>query len=165
MHPRRDDPKSRLSLRACVPEDDAFLLSVFASTRERELEQLPDAHFRRLFLQQQFAAQRSHYALHYPDADLAVVLERGTPVGRLYVARRSDEVRILDLTLLPERRNAGIGSRLLGDLMAEAERASVPVRIYVETFNPSLRLFERLGFVAVEENGYHLLLEWRPAQP
>jgi len=91
------------------------------------------------------------------------VLDGGAPVGRLYVARTSGEVRILDLALLPERRNMGIGTRLLRDLIAESNRDGVPVRIWVETFNPSLRLFERLGFAVTEEKSFHYLLERRPS--
>jgi hypothetical protein len=40
--------------------------------------------------------------------------------------------------------------------------SSRPLRIYVESFNPSLRLFERLGFTAMEQEGIHLLMEWVP---
>jgi hypothetical protein len=34
--------------------------------------------------------------------------------------------------------------------------------VFVESFNPSLRLFERLGFVAADEQGAHLLMQWKP---
>jgi hypothetical protein len=36
------------------------------------------------------------------------------------------------------------------------------VGIYVESFNPSLSLFERLGFSEVEKEGLNLLLRWHP---
>jgi len=81
-------------------------------------------------------------------------------VGRLYVARLEQEIRIADITLIPTERNAGIGSFLLRGLLDEAERVGKVVRIYVEEFNPSLRLFERLNFKPVEQQGIHVLLEW-----
>ena len=84
---------------------------------------------------------------------------KGQRVGRLYLDRSGDKFHILDITLLPEHRNRGAGSFLLRQIMAEAKEAGKPVTIYVETFNPSLRLFQRLGFTAIQEQGFHLLLQ------
>jgi predicted GNAT family acetyltransferase len=66
----------------------------------------------------------------------------------------------MDITLLPEFRNNGSGTTLIKDLMNEAAASRRPLRIYVENFNPSLRLFNRLGFKNVDEQGMHLLMEW-----
>ncbi|HEY2233156.1 MAG TPA: GNAT family N-acetyltransferase [Candidatus Angelobacter sp.] len=74
--------------------------------------------------------------------------------------RSGEKFHILDITLLPEHRNRGAGSFLLGQLMAEAKEAGKPVTIYVETFNPSLRLFQRLGFTTIQQEGLHLLLQY-----
>ena len=42
------------------------------------------------------------------------------PVGRLYVARWSDEIRIVDIALLPAFCNRGLGTTLVRALQAEA---------------------------------------------
>lgn len=84
----------------------------------------------------------------------------GRPAGRLYVARWPAEIRIVDISLLPEHRGHGIGTALLGDLTAEAAAAGTPLTIHVERFNPALRLYQRLGFVAVGDAGVYLLLRW-----
>jgi predicted GNAT family acetyltransferase len=153
-----------VTLRSASSEDDPFLLAVFASARVSELESLPpNEELRRVFLRTQFAAQRSHYRTHYPRAEDCVILVAGRRAGRLYVSRSPDEIRVLDVVILPEHRNAGAGTKLLRGLMAEAAHAGVPVRLYVELFNPSRRLFDRLGFVAAAETGFHVLLEWRAA--
>lgn len=47
-------------------------------------------------------------------------------------------------------------------MLHEAGRHQLAVRIHVEEYNPSLRLFERLGFQRCALNGVHLLMEWRP---
>jgi ribosomal protein S18 acetylase RimI-like enzyme len=78
------------------------------------------------------------------------------------VARTADEVRILDIALLPEHRSSGVGSSIIKEILAETVKAEKPVRIYVESFNRSLRLFERLGFSSVQDIGTHLLMEWHP---
>jgi N-acetylglutamate synthase-like GNAT family acetyltransferase len=110
----------------------------------------------------QFQAQQHHYLTRFPDASYQVILRDDTPVGRIYVHKREDHIQILDVSILPEHRNAGIGTALISDVLVKAARLSVPVRIYVESFNRSLRLFERLGFSKVDESSIHFLLEWRP---
>jgi ribosomal protein S18 acetylase RimI-like enzyme len=111
----------------------------------------------------QFAAQHAHYQEHYAGAAFDVILCNGAPAGRLYVARWPAEIRIVDIALLPEFRNAGIGTRLLRDLLAEGAAAGKRVSIHVERFNPALRLYARLGFqVAADDGGVYLRLEWTP---
>ncbi len=91
------------------------------------------------------------------------MLVDGQPAGRLYVARWDDEIRIVDIALLPGHRNGGIGTALLRDLMQEAEAAGTPVTIHVERFNPALGLYLRLGFTAIQDKGVHLLMRWSGA--
>jgi ribosomal protein S18 acetylase RimI-like enzyme len=114
------------------------------------------------FLRMQFSAQDSYYREQMPDASYQVVLVDGEPVGRLYVDRREDELRIVDVALLPEHRGRGLGTTLLRELLAEADATGKRVTIHVERFNPALRLYDRLGFVQVMDEGVYLLLE-RPA--
>jgi ribosomal protein S18 acetylase RimI-like enzyme len=90
-----------------------------------------------------------------------MILAEGQSVGRLYVDRRETEIRILDVTLLPESRGRGIGTLVIQELMKEAAQANKSMSIYVESFNRSLGLFQRLGFVKTEENGALWLMEWR----
>ena len=75
------------------------------------------------------------------------------PVGRLSVARWRDEIRIVDIALLPPSRNAGIGTAILRDLLAEAAVAHKPVRLHVEKVNSALRLYVRLGFAPIADKG------------
>jgi ribosomal protein S18 acetylase RimI-like enzyme len=66
----------------------------------------------------------------------------------------------MDIALLPEYRNAGIGARLIRDLQNEAAQTGRSLRLHVETFNPALRLYERLGFHSVSASGIYLEMEW-----
>ena len=151
-----------VTLRLVRPDDEAFLFEVYASTRFDELAAVPwDESQREAFLRLQFAAQQQHYRTHFPGAKHQLILVGDQAAGRLYIARMTDEVRILDIALLPEQRNAGIGTFIIKVILREGSKAEKPVRIYVEAFNPSLRLFERLGFSRVQDIGTHLLMEWR----
>jgi len=157
-------PASRIALRPVGPDDQEFLFNVYASTRADEMALVPWTDEQRLaFVQWQFTAQQDHYAKHYPNGNFDIIIADDRQVGRLYVARLDEEIRIIDITLLPAARNAGIGSYLIKQLIDEADRIGRMTRIYVEEFNPSLNLFKRLGFTPSEQNGVHLLLQRNPS--
>ena len=155
----------RITLRPIGPSDMDFLLRVYHSTREEELAMVVDwtAEMKDAFVRQQFNAQHVWYQEHYEGASFDVVLIDGVPAGRLYVHRRPAEIRLVDITLLPEFRTGGLGTSILGDLLAEGETAGKPVTIHVEIYNPAMRLYERLGFRPIESRGPYLLMEWRPS--
>jgi ribosomal protein S18 acetylase RimI-like enzyme len=157
-----------LTLRPATADDEPFLGKVYAGTRAAELAAVSwTEEEKAAFLQMQFAAQAQYYREHYPDTSFDVILLDldAEAVGRLYVARWTDEIRIVDIALLPEFCNRAIGTTLLRQLQAEAQDAGKPLRIHVERFNPALRLYERLGFRQIEDKGVYLFLEWQPAAP
>lgn len=149
-----------ITLRAASEEDAAFLLEVYASTRADELALVPWTNEQKeAFLSFQFNAQDSSYRERFPEASYQIILQDNMPIGRLYVLREAEEIRILDITMLPPQRNSGVGTTLIRELLTEGEQTNRPVRIWVEHFNPSLRLFERLGFFKLEEDGFNCLME------
>lgn len=152
-----------ISLRPVQLDDVSFLLEVYASTRASEMALVPwSDEQRHAFVSSQFSAQQDFYSKKYPEADHSLILVQDRPVGHLYLARTDDQLRIVDFTVLPEYRNAGVGSYLLKELQDEASSTGKQLLIYVETFNPSLSLFERLDFKPIEEHGIHLLMQWSP---
>ena len=154
-----------VTLRPVVSEDEPFLFELYASTRAEEMATVPWTREQQdLFVRMQFEAQLAHYKKTQPDASHDIIMSDGRPVGRLYVARPPDRIEIMDITVLPQERNKGIGSSLIKGLMSEAE-SSRPLRIYTENFNPSVRLLERLGFKTAQEDGFLLLMEWVPNSP
>jgi GNAT superfamily N-acetyltransferase len=150
----------------CRPEreeDEPFLLQLYASTRDSEL-QLTDwtAEEKQTFVAAQFNAQRKHYRQVFPEARFDVIERLGVPVGRLYVDRHAEEIRLIDIALIPEARSCGLGTALLSALLDEAAATRQKVTIHVERFNPALRLYERLGFKPIEDKGVYVLMEARP---
>ena len=136
---------------------------LYGSTREEEMQRFPFDEFQKKeFLDQQFAAQYQHYQLHYPTCERNIIEKDGQPVGRLWIDEWRDQLRLVDIALTPEWRGSGIGSMLLGDVLARGAKAGKPVTIHVEGFNPALRLYERLGFVKVDTNGVYFLMKWTP---
>lgn len=142
--------------------DRGFLAEIYASTRAEELQATGWADEQKTqFCEMQFDAQDAHYRQHYPTAECLVIEADGVPAGRLYLDRWSNEIRVMDISLLPPHRGQGIGSFLLQQLLDEAQQSGKLVSIHVERFNPALKLYQRLGFRMVEDKGVYLLLEWR----
>lgn len=153
----------RPALRTIRAEDRDFLLRVYAGARLEELALTNwDETQKQAFLVQQFEAQHHHYQTHYPGARLDLIVLDDEPIGRLYVARWREEIRIMDIALLPEHRHRGIGGGLLRDLLEEAAATGRRLTIHVERYNPALRLYQRLGFEPVGETGVYLLLAVEP---
>src|ERR1044072_2458404 len=146
-----------VSLRPIAPADDAFLARVYASSRAEELAVTgwPEE-LKADFCRRQFDAQSAYYAENYPGASFQIIERKGWPVGRLYVDRWEKEIRIVDITLLPEFRGSGIGTKLLRDLQKEARADKKSLTIHVERFNRALGLYQRLGFEQVEDKGVYL---------
>lgn len=152
-----------VELRPVEPGEEEFLYRVYASTRTEELAVVAwDDAGKEAFLRMQFTAQDRYYHAQMPDASYQVVLVDGVAAGRLYVDRRAGEIHVIDIALLPEHRGHGLGTRLMREVLSEADAAGKRVTIYVERFNPALRLYERLGFSRIGDEGVYLLLERPP---
>ena len=153
-----------LTLRPITDDDLPFLRRLYGTIRAEEMAMVADWTDERkeAFVDQQFAAQHHWYQEHYTGARFEVVEVDGVPAGRLYVHRRPAEIRLVDISFLPEFRGRGLGGSLLRDLLTEGERARKPVTIHVEKYNPALRLYQRLGFQPIADRGVYWLLEWVP---
>ncbi len=152
-----------LFLRPANPEDESFFFKVYASTRAEEMAIVPwNDEQKQQFVRMQFKAQTESYQREFPAAKYDVIVRNGAPAGRLIVNRSELGILIIDIALLPEHRNFGIGSALIAELKEEARKASRPLQLSVENFNPALRLYEQLGFEKVSEVGFYYRMEWRP---
>ncbi len=144
----------RVTRRQVCPADDALLLRLYAASRESELSQVQwPAEQKHAFVAMQFEAQRRHYQLTYPNGSHQVICADDAPVGRIWSCELSDELRIMDITVLPDFRGRGIGSSVLREIVAESERLEKPLRIWIETWNPSQIIFQHFGFVPVGNDG------------
>lgn len=164
--PRKETPDNRapaITLRAVEPEDEPFLFRVYASTRADEMAVSGwDASQQEAFLRLQFRAQTLAYGAQFPDADHRIILDRDHLIGRILIARTESEIRLVDITLLPEQRGAGIGTTLIRNLQREAAMAGQAVRLRVMKTNRAARLYQRLGFTKTDESSIHFQMEWHP---
>lgn len=151
------------TLRPCAAHDEAFLQDLYASTRTDALAALGWGPAQeQAFVRMQFQAQRLSYLAQFPAAEYRIVQRNGADAGRLIVDRSEDVIRLIDISLLPAHRNAGIGTGLICDLLAEATRTSKAVMLHVDRSNRAQRLYERLGFVPMADDEIYTEMAWRP---
>jgi GNAT superfamily N-acetyltransferase len=155
----------RIELVPARPEDREILLRIYRSTREEELATTDwGEEQKRVFVEQQFSAQDAYYREYYVGARFDLMKAGGEVVGRLYVDRDQErfpgEIRLMEITLLPEHRGRGLGAEILHEMMEEARAAGRMLTIHVERFNRALSLYFRLGFRQLEDKGVYLLLGW-----
>lgn len=162
-----DKPLRKLLMRITKTDitrsDGPFLFSLYSETREKELGNLSwDDRQKDVFLQHQFHAQHQHYISRYEDGSFQIIKSGDVPIGRLYAAELAGEIRIIDITILSEFRGKKIGTTLIEEILQEADEKNKAVQIYLETNNRSVRLFTRLGFAPVTDEGIYQLWQ-RPA--
>ena len=155
-----------VNARPMTEADLTFAAALYASTRADELalSGWPEQE-RRVFLDQQHSAQHHHYRTYYPGAEWLILEREGEAIGRLYLDEWRDQFRIVDISLVPAKRGAGIGKALLRDVQEAARSAGKRVSIHVEKANPARRLYERLGFAITEDKGVYDLMEWEVIRP
>ncbi len=147
------------SLRPETDADVPFAMRLYASTREDELAQVDwSPEQKSLFLAQQFTAQRHHYKTQM-DCRFALIEQHGVPVGRLYLEPRQTQISIVDIALIPEVRGKGLGQAIIEALIATAATSGRGIGIFVERFNPALRLYRRVGFTEIGETEVYLEME------
>src|ERR1035438_7282330 len=154
---------SKIALRPEARQDEPFNFELYASTRKEEMDAWGwPAEMQNAFLQMQFKAYQGHRAT-FPKADFQIVQIDGLNIGRMIVDRNEAEFRLVDIALLPEYRNAGVGTALTRRLLVEASSAGKPVRLTVRKGNRAARLYHRLGFVRTSETEMDDEMECRPS--
>lgn len=152
-----------VGLRPATLPDEPFLRDLFASTRAEELAMMNlDEKQKEFFIDMQFRAQSSQYAMSYPDASISIVLSEDAPIGRLILDEGEHEFTLVDIALLPSHRRAGIGTHLINDLLRQAAAAQKSVKLSVWHSNPAKKLYERMGFATANDEGVYCEMRWQP---
>src|SRR5687768_10602950 len=156
---------AKVVLRPAGASDYEELLRIYASTREAELAQVTwwDDEQKLAFCRAQYGAQKEEYDARFPEAEYDVIEAEGRTAGRVWVARTEEEIRLLDIALLPEAQRRGLGAAIVGALIEEARASGKRLRHMVFMLNTDARRFyERLGFRVFEDIGGYLHMEWTP---
>lgn len=154
-----------IELRDIQENDLPILCEIYGSTRKEELDNGTNWNNeqKKLFIEHQFSAQHDYYQKNYLDGKFYVIEKDNYTIGRLYIDFffEKKSIRIIDITLLPEWRKKNIGSSILNEIIKKAADNNLNVSIHVESFNPAMNLYKRLGFKKISEtNGVYHLMEW-----
>lgn len=143
-------------------KDRPFIEKVYRSTREEELlftywteEQ------KNTFVLMQLNAQVADYKNNYKEATYELILYHKKPVGYLYLWETRNEIRILDISLLPEFRENGIGTFILKEIIASAGLKKKFISLHVAHNNPAKNLYKRLGFKVMSNCITHIYMEYK----
>ena len=153
-----------LVLRPVTPADEEFLIAVYGGTRADELAQAEWAEGQKeQFVRWQYGLQRREYESRFPDADYCVILINDRPAGRIWVGSDDEQIRLLEIAIVPEFQNRGAGTILLRRLIEQASQTNKFLRHMVFVLNNDAhRFYERLGFAVIEDLGAYKHMEWRP---
>jgi ribosomal protein S18 acetylase RimI-like enzyme len=153
-----------LHRRAATSGDEPFLFDLYCAVRADEfaLMPLPEPQKQQL-IRMQYDGQMNGYRSEFPNSGFEIVFEAERKIGRIWIARMPDSFHLVDIAILPEARNTGIGTQLIRELQNEAKLAGKPVRLSVFRFNPgSIRFHQRLGFAVTHEDDIQFHFEWNP---
>ena len=94
----------------------------------------------------------------------AILLCNQVPCGYLWVEDTEDSVTIMEIVVLPEYHNRGIGSQVLKEEMARARARGVPVMLRVLKESRAISLYSRLGLREYDRTETHILMKWEDNQ-
>lgn len=103
--------------------------------------------------------QRAHFAAHYAPARNAIVVrDEATPqdVGRISLTRHWRKIFLRDIELAVHARNRGLGSAIVTAVLQIARADARRVELLVLHRNPAQRLYARLGFKVIADDGARL---------
>ena len=88
-----------------------------------------------------------------------------TRVGALVCDRDCKPIVVEQLYLAPEHQRCGIGSAVMGDLLARASSIGSDVTLDVLRVNPARAFYAQIGFEVTHESAYRYAMRWRPVNP
>ena len=154
---------SDISLRAVQPGDQDFLFKLYSCIRQPEISVWGwNAQQQEAFLRMQFMAQQRWYESTYAGAEHQIVVCAGQPAGRLLIFRTPEAAVLVDIALLPEHRNRGIGGELIRAMLKECDEKRTCAKLQVLRTNPARRLYERLGFRQTSADDMYFQMERPP---
>ncbi len=151
-------------LRKRDERDADFLLMLFGEVKTAELHagSWPRQARERLMAQQFIAFEQSVQS-RYPSSEDHVIVHASKRIGRLQINSDFQSIRVTNLSLLPAYRNKGIGSRILREIIREADATDREVLFEVDKVNPAVTLYRRLGFEACKEDTLKYVMRYAPS--
>jgi GNAT superfamily N-acetyltransferase len=115
--------------------------------------------------------QRAHFFQAYVPANHTVILRDAVQgagraqneerlVGRICLTRHWRRIFLRDIELVASERNRGLGTAIVRAVLELARTEHRAVELLVLKCNPAQRLYERLGFSAIADDGARLTMRY-----
>jgi ribosomal protein S18 acetylase RimI-like enzyme len=140
-----------VTLRSATDQDSAFVFLVKKAALGRYIEQTWgwDEEF-----------QLQFHEKDYDPSETNIIVESGRDVGWMVVTEGEQEFLLQEIYLHPDHHGQGIGSYLVRQLLAKADREHKTVKLTVLKVNTRARqLYERLGFKKTGETEHHHVMQ------
>ncbi|WP_338846526.1 GNAT family N-acetyltransferase [Massilia sp. W12] len=153
-----------LSVRLAQEDDKPFFKQLYATTRD-DLKNLPVSPQELVeVIEMQQVVQENGLRDVYPGAKQWTILLDEEKIGRLIVDYNGSDWRVIDIAIMPQRRNQGWGRQVLQAVMTHAGNLDNSVSLAVFGVNPGARrLYERLNFKVTRSDRVHAQMIWRKA--
>ncbi len=141
-------------------KDNKFLFSLYASTREDELNRSPMSEIEKTtFLKQQFKAKQNDYNAKYTDANFLIIYRKKKAIGRV-VYNTTEVVHLIDIAFVKKSRSLGFGKEILNSLMSYSKKNNKKFELSVDIDNiRALNLYKKLGLQITVQNGYYYSMQ------
>lgn len=150
-----------LTLRPATASDRPFLLQLFSDRPVFRQMDLPEA-FATHLVEQQFQLQQASYQQQAPNADVFIVLLHNAPAGQLTVNHSSQDIHLMDLSILQQYQGHGSGTALIKALQEIASEQQLPLSLSVDCNNQrALALYLKLGFVITQQQNFYYRMCWQ----
>ena len=152
-----------LSLRPMGTSDNAFVESLYRSTRD-DLRMLDaEEEFIEEFIDFQQHAQTEGYGDMFPNAMYFIAEHHNERIGRVVLDFGQTEIRVVDIALIPAVRGKGYGGQVLQAVQIAAGKLMAPVTLSVRFDNlHAKQLYARLGFVVEDAQIPYERMVWYP---
>jgi GNAT superfamily N-acetyltransferase len=106
--------------------------------------------------------QESMFRKLWDPTQVCIIQADGVDVGWLQTVVSKSEHMLGQIFVDAPFQRKGIGTEVLRRIIDEAARRALPVRLAVVKFNPSRRLYERLGFRVTHEDERKVYMSREP---
>ncbi len=104
-------------------------------------------------------SQNKSFETKWPTNNFRKVFVEDNLVGGVWIDEHPEFIQLREVQIHPNFQGKGIGTELVKMEIESARRKGKPLRLRVLFQNQAIRLYERLGFVIIDENEYQHIME------
>ena len=101
----------------------------------------------------QLQAKSNSYKEVWPLAETFIIVFKNQNAGKVIVQNNIESIQIIDLIIIEDLRNNGLGKALLSKLKSNAQLKNKKlINLTVAKGNPAINLYLRCGFLVIKES-------------